>query len=113
MSIISRVGLFFGAASLRFIKPNVFAEILLGEFAVAKASLLAEMTFSQVWEVHVVSVTLLAVRIVRLVFQKRFAVLLVLFLRRCLFHVVSVISRFETAPDFNAAKHIIFVVCKV
>ncbi|HCH5318955.1 TPA: hypothetical protein NKY78_004499 [Vibrio parahaemolyticus] len=31
-----------------FTEPNVFAEILLGEFAVAKANLLAEMTFSLV-----------------------------------------------------------------
>ncbi|ANN26517.1 hypothetical protein FORC17_1454 [Vibrio vulnificus] len=39
---------FFGAAGLRFTEPNIIAEILLGEFAVAKASLLAEMTFSLV-----------------------------------------------------------------
>ncbi len=40
--------MFFGAASFTFTEPNVFAEILLGEFAVAKANLLAEMTFSLV-----------------------------------------------------------------
>ncbi|SUP24033.1 Uncharacterised protein [Vibrio parahaemolyticus] len=39
---------FFGAASLRFNESNVFAETLLGEFAVSKANLLAEMTFSLV-----------------------------------------------------------------
>ncbi|ADV86438.1 hypothetical protein VVMO6_01416 [Vibrio vulnificus MO6-24/O] len=39
---------FFGAAGLRFTEPNIIAEILLCEFAVAKASLLAEMTFSLV-----------------------------------------------------------------
>ncbi len=39
----------FDAASLRFTELYVFAEILLGEFAVAKANLLAEMTFSLVW----------------------------------------------------------------
>ena len=60
-----------------------------------------------------VSVTLLKVRILRLAFQKRFLVSLVRFLRRCLFQVVSLSSRFETAPDVNASKHIKFVVRKV
>ncbi len=60
-----------------------------------------------------VSVTLLKVRTVRLVFQKRFLVLSVRFLRRCLFQVVSLSSRFENAPDLSASKHIKFVVCKV
>ncbi|OPH49967.1 hypothetical protein B4U81_20205 [Vibrio campbellii] len=60
-----------------------------------------------------VSVTLLKVRTVRLVFQKRFLVLLVHFLRRCLFQVVSLTSRFETTPDLNASRHIKFVVRKV
>ncbi|EGR3355965.1 hypothetical protein DMO00_24130 [Vibrio parahaemolyticus] len=60
-----------------------------------------------------VSVALLKVSIVRLVFQKRFLVLLVRFLRRCLFQVVSLTSRFETTPDLSASKHIKFVVCKV
>ncbi len=60
-----------------------------------------------------VSVTLLTVRTVRLVFQKPFLVLSVRFLRRCLFQVVSLSSRFETTPDLNASKHIKFVVCKV
>ncbi|MBE5137117.1 hypothetical protein HJ040_23930 [Vibrio parahaemolyticus] len=59
-----------------------------------------------------VSVALLKVRIVRLVFQKRFLVLLVRFLRRCLFRVVSLSSRFETTPDLSASKHIRFIVCK-
>ncbi|WP_049884307.1 hypothetical protein, partial [Vibrio parahaemolyticus] len=62
---------------------------------------------------HVVSVTLLKVRTVRLAFQKRFLVLSVRFLRRCLFQVVSLSSRFETAPDINASEHIKFVVRKV
>ncbi len=62
---------------------------------------------------HVVSVILLKVRTVRLVFQKRFLVLSVRFLRRCLFQVVSLSSRFETTPDLNASKHIKFVVRKV
>ncbi|HDM8069665.1 hypothetical protein [Vibrio harveyi] len=50
----------------------MFSETLLVEFVGTKAALLAEMTFSLVWKVHVVSVTLLKVRIVRLVFQKHF-----------------------------------------
>ena len=62
---------------------------------------------------HVVSVTLLKVRTVRLAFQKRFLVLSVCFLRRWLFQVVSLSSRFETTPDLNASKHIKFVVRKV
>ncbi|HAS8178288.1 TPA: hypothetical protein I7671_20845 [Vibrio vulnificus] len=60
-----------------------------------------------------VSVTLLKVRTVRLAFQKRFLVLSVRFLRRCLFQVVSLTSRFETTPDLSASKHIWFVVRKV
>ncbi|EGQ9185904.1 hypothetical protein F8Y89_23045 [Vibrio parahaemolyticus] len=51
---------------------------------------------------------LLKVRIVRLVFQKLFLVLWVRFLRRCLFQVVSLTSRFETTPDLSASKHIKF-----
>ncbi len=35
------------------------------------------------------------------------------FLRRCLFQVVSLTSRFETTPDLSASKHIKFVVRKV
>ncbi len=62
---------------------------------------------------HVVSVTLLKVRTVRLAFQKRFLVLSVRFLRRCLFQVVSLSSRFETTSDLSASKHIKFVVRKV
>ncbi len=49
----------------------------------------------------------------RLVFQKRLLVLSARFLRRCLFQVVSLSSRFETTPDLNASKHIKFVVRKV
>ncbi len=60
-----------------------------------------------------VSVTLLNLRIVRLSAQKRFLVLLVRFLRRYMFYVVSLSSRFETAPDFNASKHIKIDVRKV
>ncbi|MGY6496534.1 hypothetical protein ACXIUE_23790 [Vibrio parahaemolyticus] len=85
-------------------ESNFFAENLLVEFVGTKAGLLAEVTFSLVWKVHVVSVALLKVRIVRLVFQKRFLVLLVRFLRRCLFHVVSLSSRFETTPDLSASN---------
>ncbi|MGR5326000.1 hypothetical protein ACP3VW_19650 [Vibrio sp. DNB22_17_1] len=66
---------FFGAASYGLTKLYFFAENLLVEFVGTKAELLAEMTFSLVWKIHVVSVTLLKVRIVRLVFQKRFLVL--------------------------------------
>ena len=62
---------------------------------------------------HVVSVTLLKVRTVRLAFQKHLLVLSVRFLRRCLFEVVSLNSRIETTPDLNASKHIKFVVRKV
>ncbi|TOA43419.1 hypothetical protein CGK27_23720 [Vibrio parahaemolyticus] len=50
------------------IESNFFAETLLCEFVGTKADLLAERMLSQVWQVHVVSVTLLKVRIVRLVF---------------------------------------------
>ncbi|WP_347879535.1 hypothetical protein [Vibrio alginolyticus] len=67
--------MFFGAASYGLTKLYFFAENLLVEFVGTKAELLAEMTFSLVWKIHVVSVTLLKVRIVRLVFQKRFLVL--------------------------------------
>ncbi len=54
---------------------NFFAETLLVEFVGTKADLLAERMLSLVWQVHVVSVALLKVRIVRLVFQKCFLVL--------------------------------------
>ncbi len=57
------------------IESDFFAEALLCEFVGAKADLLAERMLSLVWQVHVVSVALLKVRIVRLVFQKRFLVL--------------------------------------
>ncbi len=105
--------MFFGAATFGLTESNFFVETLLVEFVGAKADLIAEMTFSLVWKIRVVSVALLKVRIVRLVFQKRFLVLLVRFLRRCLFHVVSLSSRFETTTDLSASKHIKFVVCKV
>ncbi len=35
------------------------------------------------------------------------------FLRRCLFHVVSLSRRFETAPGLSASKYIKFIVCRV
>ena len=60
-----------------------------------------------------VLVTLLNLRIVRLSVQKRFLVLLASFLRRCMFYVVSLSSRFDTTSDFNASKHIKFDVRKV
>ncbi|EKM20289.1 hypothetical protein VCHENC01_4666 [Vibrio harveyi] len=49
----------------------------------------------------------------RLAFQKRFLVLSVRFLWRCLFQVVSLNSCFATKPDLSASKHIKFVVRKV
>ncbi len=67
--------MFFGAVTLGLTESNFFAETLLFEFVGTKAYLLAEMAFSLVWSVHVVSVALLKVRIVRLVFQKHFLVL--------------------------------------
>ncbi|HAV1555735.1 hypothetical protein P5E07_22890 [Vibrio parahaemolyticus] len=48
IGIVSRVGFFFGAAIFGLTEQGIFAEILLGEFAVAKANLLVEMTFSLV-----------------------------------------------------------------
>ncbi|OQP99868.1 hypothetical protein BK412_25730 [Vibrio campbellii] len=60
-----------------------------------------------------VSVTSLKFRTVILAFQKRLLVLSVRFLRRCLFQVVSLSSRFETTPDLSASKHIKFVVRRV
>ncbi|EHR6474837.1 hypothetical protein KUK78_004486 [Vibrio parahaemolyticus] len=42
----------------------------------------------------------------KLSFQKCFLVLQVRFLRRGLFQVVSVTSRFESKPDLSASKHI-------
>ncbi|MDE1326927.1 hypothetical protein L9W97_17495 [Vibrio aestuarianus] len=62
-------------ATFGLIELNSFVETLLVKFAGTKADLLAEITFSLTWEIHVVSVTLLKVRIVILVFQKRFLVL--------------------------------------
>ncbi|AUW04765.1 hypothetical protein D0784_09335 [Vibrio campbellii] len=105
--------MFFGTVTLGLTESNFFAETLLVEFVGTKADLLAEMAFSLVWYVHVVSVALLKVRIVRLVFQKCFLVLSVRFLRRCLFHVVSLSRRFETTPDLSASKHIEFIVFKI
>ncbi|TOE35821.1 hypothetical protein CGJ43_25095, partial [Vibrio parahaemolyticus] len=67
--------MFFGSATFGLTESNFFAETLLVEFVGAKADLIAEMTFSLVWKIQVVSVALLKVRIVRLVFQKRFLVL--------------------------------------
>ncbi|EGR3416431.1 hypothetical protein J7H94_004605 [Vibrio parahaemolyticus] len=67
--------MFFGTVTLGLTESNFIAETLLVEFVGTTADLFAEMAFSLVWKVHVVSVTLLKVRIVRLVFQKRFLVL--------------------------------------
>ncbi|OEE38343.1 hypothetical protein A1QS_15950 [Vibrio ordalii FS-238] len=67
--------MFFGAVTFGLTELNFFAETLLVEFIGTKADLLAEITFSLVWRVHVVSVALLKVRTVRLVFQKSFLVL--------------------------------------
>lgn len=60
----------FGAATFGLIESYFFAETLLVRFVGTKADLFAERTFFLVWKVHVVSVALLKVRIVRLVFQK-------------------------------------------
>ncbi|ASJ38441.1 hypothetical protein TI24_12940 [Vibrio vulnificus] len=67
--------MFFNAAIFGLTELNFFAETLLVEFVGIKADLPAEVAFSLVWKVHVVSVSLLKIRIVRLVFQKRFLVL--------------------------------------
>ncbi len=70
-----------------------------------RALLSCVVGFSASETVKVSSVTLFV--------QKSFLVLLVRFLRRCKFQVVSLSSRFETTPDLSASKHIKFVVCKV
>ncbi|MDF5311844.1 hypothetical protein P3633_23560 [Vibrio parahaemolyticus] len=49
--------MFFGAATFGLTELNFFAETLLFEFVCAKADLLAEMTFSLVWKIHVVSLS--------------------------------------------------------
>ncbi|PQJ37224.1 hypothetical protein BTN99_23165 [Vibrio campbellii] len=67
--------MFFGAATFGLTELNFFAETLLVEFVGTKADLLAEMTSSLVWKIHVVSVTLLNLPIVRLSAQKHFLVL--------------------------------------
>ena len=64
--------MFFGAATFGLIEVNFFAEILLVEFVSTKADLLAEKAFPLAWKVHVVSVALLKVRIVRLVSKSAF-----------------------------------------
>ncbi|HHF3044262.1 TPA: hypothetical protein ACPJ0Y_004404 [Vibrio diabolicus] len=93
---------FFDADSAGQHEAIVFAEIQLCGFIFLKADLLAERLFSLVWLVHVVSVSLWKVLIVKLSFQKRFFVLPVRFLRRCLFQVVSVASRCKSKPDLSA-----------
>ncbi|ODZ79048.1 hypothetical protein BBM45_05505 [Vibrio parahaemolyticus] len=55
-----------------------------------------------------VSAILLKARTVRLSFQTVLLVLLVRFLRRWMFQVVSVTSRFETTPDLTASKYVFF-----
>ncbi|EGQ9249968.1 hypothetical protein [Vibrio parahaemolyticus] len=49
--------MFFCAATFGLTELNFFAETLLVEFVGTKADLLAEMTFSLVWKVHVVSLS--------------------------------------------------------
>jgi len=61
----------------------------------------------------VVSVTLLKVRTVRLVLQKRLFGVVSPLSMAFYVPVVSLSSRFETTPDLNASKHIKFVVRKV
>ncbi len=53
-----------------------------------------------------VSATLLKVRTVRLSFQKACLLLSVRFLRRGMFQVVSLSSRFETTPDLTTLKYV-------
>ncbi|MUT58913.1 hypothetical protein EG336_24620 [Vibrio parahaemolyticus] len=59
-----------------------------------------------------VSVSLWKDLILKLSFQKRLLVLSVRFLRRGLFQVVSVTSRYKSKPDLNASKHIKIMVSK-
>ncbi|EGQ9599459.1 hypothetical protein F3R80_23805 [Vibrio parahaemolyticus] len=59
-----------------------------------------------------VSVSLWKDLTVKLSFQKCFLVLLVRFLRRGMFQVVSVASRCKSKPDLNASKHIKIMVSK-
>ncbi|EGR3135806.1 hypothetical protein DLH74_23505 [Vibrio parahaemolyticus] len=59
-----------------------------------------------------VSATLLKARTVRFSFQKVLLVLLVRFLRRWMFQVVSLTSRFETTPDLTASKSVVFLFAK-
>ncbi len=94
-------------------RESILVATPLGEFVGAKNDLLAEMTFLWCCKFHVVSVTLLKVRTVRLVFQKRFFGVVSSFSAAWLFQVVSLNSRFETTPDLIASKHIKFVVRKV
>ncbi|TOC24112.1 hypothetical protein CGJ89_20575 [Vibrio parahaemolyticus] len=49
--------MFFHAAIFGLTELNFFAETLLVEFVGTKADLLAEMAFSLVWKVHVVSLS--------------------------------------------------------
>ena len=89
-----------------------FADIQLCELAFLKADLLAERALSLEWRVHVVSVSLWKVLIVKLSFLKRFLVLPVRFLRRGLFQVVSVASCCKSKPDCNASRYIKVMVSK-
>ncbi len=59
-----------------------------------------------------VSATLLNVSTVRLPYQKVFLVLPACFLRRWMFQVVSVASRFETTLDVTASKYVVFLFAK-
>ncbi|KOE73865.1 hypothetical protein ACS87_24030 [Vibrio parahaemolyticus] len=49
--------MFFGAGTFGATEPYFLAETLLVEFVGTKADLLAEMTFSLVWKIHVVSLS--------------------------------------------------------
>ncbi|WP_329957408.1 hypothetical protein [Vibrio diabolicus] len=55
--MVSTVDSFFGAATFGLTELNFFAETLLVEFVGKKADLLAEMTLSLVWKIHVVSLS--------------------------------------------------------
>ncbi len=112
-AIVLAVVLFFGADRAGASKICFWLQLRSVRLLVQKLIYSLKGRFLWCGKFHVVSGTLLKVSTVRLAFQKRFLVLSVHFLRRCLFQVVSLSSRFETTPDLNASKHIKFVVRKV
>ncbi len=109
---VQAVVLFFGADRAGQSRICFWLQLCSVNLVVQKLIYSLKGRFLWCGKFHVVSVTLLKVLTVRLAFQKRF-LLSVRFLRRCLFQVVSLSSRFEPTPDLNASKHIKFVVRKV